>query len=175
MRKAERERRDRAEREERKEREERESAERREATEHRERERNERTERESQERERTKRERYERERGRDVDQLDDLARREDVSKLVADAVAAALAAVAPKGYQNPGGQPSCSMSPPREAWREAVDTPPSIVAMKKQIRGLRHAGVQGRDVVQARADAMLLAELEYDLERRQRKQLKYRF
>jgi hypothetical protein len=48
------------------------------------------------------------------------------------------------------------------------------VLLKRQIRGLQRAmGVEGVDVSQRRADAVLLGELEDQLERRQRLRQRY--
>ena len=49
------------------------------------------------------------------------------------------------------------------------DTPPSIVQMKRELHGLRRA--QGIEPIAARAQQ--IGEIEFDLERRQAKFLKY--
>ena len=87
---------------------------------------------------------------------------------VAQAVAAALAAAgAGKGrHEERGG------SPPRAP--RMPETPPSIVFLKRKIRGLKAAAmVGGVDALQRHADAILLVELEDDLARREAKRARY--
>ena len=63
-------------------------------------------------------------------------------------------------------------SPPRAP--RMPETPPSIILLKRQIRGLKAAAmVGGLDAVQRRADAILLVELEDDLVRREAKRARY--
>ena len=95
---------------------------------------------------------------------------EDFDAAVAHAVATALAAA------GVGTSPSVpthgQLSPVRAA--KFPDTPPSIVLLKRQIKGLKAAGmVGGVDAVQRRADAIMLVELEDDLARREAKRARY--
>ena len=93
----------------------------------------------------------------------------DFDAAVAAAVAAALAAAGVKP-----AQPAPADCSPVRAPRHMPETPPSIVLLKRQIRGLRRAAsVEGVDALQRRADAMLLGELEDELERREAKRVRY--
>ena len=87
---------------------------------------------------------------------------------VAQAVAAALAAAG----AGKGRHEERDASPPRAP--RMPETPPSIILLKRQIRGLKAAAmVGGLDAVQRRADAILLVELEDDLVRREAKRARY--
>ena len=82
---------------------------------------------------------------------------------VARAVAVALAAA---GVQPPLAAAAAQhISSPARGQQRAPVTPPSIVLLKRQIRGLqRAAAVEGVDAVQRRAGAILLGEIEDELE-----------
>ena len=92
----------------------------------------------------------------------------DFDAAVARALAAALASA---GLPTPPPAHG-HLSPVRAA--KLPDTPPSIVLLKRQIKGLKAAGmVGGVDAVQRRADAIMLVELEDDLARREAKRARY--
>jgi hypothetical protein len=100
-----------------------------------------------------------------------------MSLSIAAAVASALRAagvvsggVGSGGVGSGGGE---GLVTPRPKERECQETPPSIVALKKRIRGLKAASAtSGRPSEQVRSDAILLAETEYELERLEAKERK---
>ena len=90
---------------------------------------------------------------------------------VASAVAAALATA---GVQGPSHAAAVHGSSTPQARQRAPDTPPSVVLLKRQVRGLKRAAmVEGVDALQRRADAILLGELEDELERKEAKRQRY--